>query len=248
MDEGVQRALAWSGPLLMAVFLGGFLIAGFIPPPAPNLSAADVAQIFINHQNRIRAGMVLCSFAGPLMFSWSAAIGAQMRRIEGSFSALAWVQMLAGGTTAILFYVPTILLEVAAFRPRSRAPELTLLLDDIAWLMFLAATSFALFQGMAIAIAIFRDNKKPPVFPRWVGYFNVWIAVLFQPASATVFFLHGPLAWSGILVWWMPATIFGVWFVVMLVMLLRAINQQEQDHISGESAVNAQVSRGTVGG
>lgn len=38
------------------------------------------------------------------------------------------------------------------------------------------------------------------VFRRWVGYLNIWAALLLAPAVLIYFFKTGPFAWNGILV------------------------------------------------
>jgi len=50
----------------------------------------------------------------------------------------------------------------------------------------------------------------------------VWWALIF----ATIF---GVFAWNGLLVFWSPLSLFGVWIVVMAVLLFRAINAQIAD-------------------
>jgi hypothetical protein len=66
-----------------------------------------------------------------------------------------------------------------------------------------------------------------PVFPRWVGYFNVWTAILFLPGPLCVFFRTGPLAWDGLFTWWIPFVLFAAWMVVMLVMIAQAIRTDD---------------------
>ena len=42
------------------------------------------------------------------------------------------------------------------------------------------------------------------------------------------FFKTGPLAWNGIFAWWVPLCVYFCWFVVMVVLLLRAISDDER--------------------
>ena len=42
-----------------------------------------------------------------------------------------------------------------------------------------------------------------------------------------MFFKTGPLAWDGIFVFWIPATVFVIQFVVNVVYLLKAIKSEE---------------------
>ncbi|MHB8695126.1 MAG: hypothetical protein ACYDHH_28160 [Solirubrobacteraceae bacterium] len=41
---------------------------------------------------------------------------------------------------------------------------------------------------LAIAGAILQDHSPHPVFPRWVGYFNIWAAISFTPVVLLIFF------------------------------------------------------------
>jgi hypothetical protein len=53
-----------------------------------------------------------------------------------------------------------------------------------------------------------------------------------------VFFKSGPLAWNGLLTWWIPLSVYGAWLVVMAWLLLRAINRDTADTNSAASAVS----------
>lgn len=46
-----------------------------------------------------------------------------------------------------------------------------------------------------------RENRY---FPRWLGYYNLWAALIFTPGTFNMFFHHGPLAWNGFIVFWIP--------------------------------------------
>jgi hypothetical protein len=72
-----------------------------------------------------------------------------------------------------------------------------------------------------------RDGSEQPVFPRWLGYLNFWCAIGSLPAAGLYFVMDGPLAWNGILSWWLPVVAFSVWVLSMFVTLLRAISRQQ---------------------
>lgn len=82
---------------------------------------------------------------------------------------------------------------VAAFRP-DRSPELTIILNDFAWIPFIVNFPPALLQCLAISGAVLTDRGETPVLPRWVGYYNLWTATDFIPAGLLIFFKHGPFA------------------------------------------------------
>jgi hypothetical protein len=117
--------------------------------------------------------------------------------------------------------------QAAAFRPLE-SPDITQRFNDLAWLMFVGVVSTGALEAVVIGAAILLDRAETPVFPRWLGYFNLWIALLFLPAGLCVFFKHGPLGWNGLISWWMLLAAFGVWIVTMSVMLLAANTRQQQ--------------------
>jgi hypothetical protein len=69
------------------------------------------------------------------------------------------------------------------------------------------------------------------VFPRWAGYFNLWVALLISPAGIVVFFKHGPFAWNGLFGFFLPLTAFAAWIAVMVVVLLRAVENDTLDDV-----------------
>src|SRR5581483_3345724 len=83
----------------------------------------------------------------------------------------------------------------------------------------------ALMQCGAVGFAVLGDKSGDPVFPRWVGYYNLWTAFMFLPGALVIFFHTGPFAWNGILAFWVVAVLFGAWFIVMTFVLLQAIKR-----------------------
>ena len=97
-------------------------------------------------------------------------------------------------------------------------------LNDAAWLMFVGIVCTAVVQFLVIGLAILQDKRATPIFPRWSGYYCLWTALLVTPGSFVPFFKSGPLAWNGLLSWWIPVAVLALWFFVMTPVLLRAIN------------------------
>jgi hypothetical protein len=222
-----QRICAWGGPFCALFFGVGLLLAGFVPPPSPELPANEVAAVYRASPNLIRAGMVLGLFG---IGGWIALVGvvsAQMRRIPGASRAAAYLQLGAGSIGVLTVMFPVMIFAVAAFRPE-RDPALTQAFNDLGWLFIIPAFPTFLVQFFAIACAVWQDRGVAPVFPRWVAYFNVWVAVLFVPGGFAYFFRHGPFAWNGVLAFWIAAAAFFAWLVVMTPVLLAAIKQEER--------------------
>lgn len=60
--------------------------------------------------------------------------------------------------------------------------------------------------------------------------YSLWVAVLL-PASMILFFKSGPFAWTGVIGFWIPAVVFGTWYLVMTPLLLRAIKQEADEDL-----------------
>ncbi len=221
-----QKLCVWSGPAMAVTLLGAFIIMGFLPPPDPRLSGEEIVTLFQEDQGRIQAGGVVMIFGSALLFPWISVISVQLRRIEGQHTPMASTQLASGALGAFLFLTPMIMIQALAYKPENLDPDVAATCYYFAWLFFCGTPIFAIIQNLAITVAILQDSSPDPVLPRWAGYFNVWAALLFAPGIACYFFDDGPFAWRGVFVWWLPLTVFGVWFVVMTTVLLRAIDAQ----------------------
>jgi len=228
MNLRTQRLAVWTGPLLCLLFAVGLVgLAQFIPPPRADASLADVAAMYSQHTDRLRSGLVLMMLGAGFLASWGAAITTQLKRIEGSHSPMTWTNLACTGANVMVVTVPVMVMIAASFRP-DRNPEITQALNDLAWIMFVMVFPPVMVQELSIAGAVF-GNAEQKVYPRWVGYFNVWCALLLLPAVLLPFFKTGAFAWHGVLEFWLAGIVFFGWIVVMTVATLGAIKQQESE-------------------
>jgi len=221
------------------LFVVGFLIAGFFPPPSPNLSAAEVAAMIEADRNAIRIGIVICLASCGLLMPFMTAFTIQMRRIEGSRSILAYTQLALATMATLEFVIPYVFMLVSTYR-EDTDPEVTRALFDIGWFFFLGVICTFVMQLAIFGVVILMDRREEPVFPRWLGYTNLWLSLMFTPASFIVFFKTGPLAWNGVFVWWVPVTAFLLWFLPNFAMLLRAVDKDELAPIESQDALEAE--------
>jgi hypothetical protein len=215
MTEQQQRVCIWAGIGFAPVFLIGFaLVAGFIPPQSPGMTADEVAKMFSEERNRIRVGIWIATAAAPLLAFFVAALTHQIRRIAGSDSPLATAQTIAGSCLILEFLFPQLVWQTAAYRSE-RSPEMIQMLNDLAWLPYVGIVGTAMAQMAIVALVVFQDSRPEPVLPRWSAYLNIWAAVGVLPGSLVVFVHSGPLAWNGILAWYVLCISFFVWMVTM---------------------------------
>lgn len=227
----LQRLCVWAGIVTPVFFFVAFATGHWIPPLSPSLRASEVAEHYREHAMGIRVGGVLMAVSGMFYAAYTAVISGQMARIPGVHRTVVLTQTIAGAFACITFTLPGLLLEVAAFRPE-RPDLMTQMLNDLVWIVLVMPWPPFMMQNFAFAAAIFSDDRGIQLFPRWLGYLNIWAPIIFTPAVLLPFFKTGPFSWNGIFVLWIPATVFVIQFVANVVFLLRAVSVPEDEQTS----------------
>jgi hypothetical protein len=224
-----RRAQLWSLYSLygfVALFLIGWvLLARMVPPPSPMESPDEIAGFFRGHLTSLRVGLVLALFASALLLPWGGAVCAQMLRIEGPRAPLTWAWIAAQGCVVIEFVYPCTFWLMAAFRPEDDSRTKTF--DDLGWLPFLGIVCTGMFQMVALAVLTLRDRRAEPIYPRWFAYFQLWCALGVGMTFGVWIFKTGPLAWNGLLGFWVPVSFYFLWVIVTTVMTGRAIKADD---------------------
>jgi hypothetical protein len=224
LQTRAQLAAAASGLVAPVIALAAFFGTGVMPPEGAYRSADQISAFYADHRNALMAGLVIgfmtIGLVGPLV----TAISLQLRRAEGDTPFGSTLQLVAGTVTWMFLSVPLLILFVAAYRA-DRNPEITQALHDLGWIVFLIPVAPFLIQNLAIALVIFSDPGARPVYPRWVAYANLFIALSFLPDLVLGYFRTGPLAYQGLFAFWIPTVTYGLWLNIMGVTTWRAIKR-----------------------
>jgi hypothetical protein len=194
----------------------------FLPPLQPSLTAAELAAIYRANGTGILVGGILLMLAASLYLPFFAALALQMKRMERPSNLWTYTMLMS----ALLGFVPLLVAEMlfstAAYRPE-RPDELIQLISDFGFIIFVGPALPGTVQMLSVAFAVLGDGNPEPVFPRWVGFLNIWTAVLTIPGCLITLFKSGPFAWNGVLAFWLAAFAFGVWVYVNFWAMRRAI-------------------------
>lgn len=227
MNKTTQLLCAHSALVFTVLLgLGAFFVTGWLPPIDPGKTAGEIAQMFIEDQTRIRVGVSVMALASVLWWTLAAVISTQMKRIEGVHHPLTYVQLGCASGTVLAIILPAYVWLALAYRPGVVPAETIQLANDFGWLVFIGAYPPGLLQCVAIGICILSDQRVAPVFPRWVGYANLWIAFTFLPGALLPFFKTGPFTWNGFIGFWLVATAFFGWVLMMWWATVRAVKNQ----------------------
>lgn len=223
-----QQVVLWSAPAVALVLLVLFAaFPGFLPPMSPEMSAARVGAFYRDETPLIRLSMVGFNLFGILIVPFFVLIMAQMQRMKGQSHIYAFSYLAAVVAGATLFALSNIFFATAAFRP-DRGDELIQVLNDLAWIVFIAPIGMLVAQFALLALAVYADDRSDPVFPRWVGHHAVFTALAMAPSAAAAVFRDGPLAWDGLVSFWLRNGAFALFTVVMFFVLRTALRRQAE--------------------
>jgi hypothetical protein len=223
-----ELILLWTLPATVIIWIAAFfLFPGFNPPMSPSMTAEQVAAFYRDpaHLPEIRYSMIVFNWFGVSLIPILALISMQIRRMGHRTPIFSYAMLgcAAGGPT--LFLVANVCWLLAAFRPERR-PELTQLLNDFGWVTFTVLVPFLIGQSVILAVAIYFDGQPQPIFSRWVAHFNLVVAAALVPAAFAGVALTGPLAWDGVLSFWLKNVAIAVWIVVMGIVLGQAVYRE----------------------
>jgi hypothetical protein len=84
-----------------------------------------------------------------------------------------------------------------------------------------------------LAIAIYFDTgskgSPTPVFPRWVGHYSLVTGLAMAPAVGAAIFRTGPLAWDGLVSFWLRNGAFALFVAVMFFVLRGVLHREAVD-------------------
>jgi hypothetical protein len=226
MNTRDQSICLWLVPLFGALFAVGFTIfPGFFPPLSPTMTAEQVAAFYRDNVSAIRSSMILLNVIGIGFIPFFMLIVVQMMRMGNPSHAFAYSYLAAAASGGTLFAIADLAWLNAAARPE-RDPQLTMLLNDLGWFCLITPVGFIITQNLCLALSIFMDARSEPVFPRWVGHFNIATALMMVPGAFAIVHKTGPLAWDGLLSFWLHIGTYALYITVMFFVVRAAIRQQ----------------------
>jgi len=224
-----QLVALWAAPVFLLIYvIAFFAFRGFTPPLSPDLTAEQVAAFYAENTAAIRFSMVTYDLCGVMLIPFFMVIVVQMKRMATQSHVFAYCFLTAAVSGATIFALANILFLVAAFRPE-RNPELIMLLNDMAWIVFIAPVGMIVGQNLLLGLAVYfdtGDSNPKPVFPRWVGHFSVATAIAIAPAALAGAIRTGPLAWDGLISFWLRNGAYAAFVVVMFFVLRAALHRQ----------------------
>lgn len=233
-SERSQRAILWWGIGLAVVYTLslGFLLKQ-IPLRDPAWSAQQVADWYVQHQGSVKWGAVISGWAGAFMMPILVVVSIQMARVEtGGWKVWSALSLVSGALMSLFLALPPIFWGVAAYTAPRKDPEVTALMHELANLTLTTTDQYYIFMWIGVTVICLRPATqlvKNNPFPRWWGYLSLWITIMFEAGAVAFVPRGGPFAWNGLLVFWSPLSLFGVWITIQCWLTFRALRGQIED-------------------
>ncbi|OCK76119.1 hypothetical protein K432DRAFT_385685 [Lepidopterella palustris CBS 459.81] len=208
---------ALCGPLSIVFFFIMLPAAAFLPPLPPYRTPTQVRGHYLKHETGLKGGIALMTFVGFFFPLYTSALGGQLSRIPGVPQTVLNAQLLGGCLGGLFLVLPAYFFATAVYR-LDRAPELTQLLNDLAWIFFAMPFASLLAQDLAFSYAILLDTRPRPLYPRWLALVTTGLTLTFWPALGVHCVKSGAVAWNGGLAFWtagigggIQVSILGLW-------------------------------------
>lgn len=200
---------AWCAPIFSALTLVGFLgLAHFYDPAPADLPPADMAAFWAERKTAVALGLSLFCVATAFLAVYSVQLGLWLWRMEGRSPLMAISQMFGGFGVVMLIFISNCLWLGAAYRADVADPDIVHALNDAAWFGFLVGWVMLAFQMAATAAITWHDTG---VIPRWATIASIIGALALVTANGCAFTKDGTFAWDGLLGYYVPMAIWGLW-------------------------------------
>jgi hypothetical protein len=130
---------------------------------------------------------------------------------------------------SLFLMLPPMFWGVAAYTAPRKDPEVTTLMHELATLTLTTTDQYYIFLWVGVTVIALRPATqlvKHNPFPRWWGYLSLWITIMFEAGAVAFVPRSGPFAWNGLLVFWSPLSLFGLWIGIQSWLVFRALRGQ----------------------
>lgn len=238
-DYKSWKLLAWAGPFFVGTFVVLFgLVAGNLPPFPADADPQAVWQNYADNRMRIMIGLSLFLTTAVAYLPFSAAVAKVMERIEGPGGVWAHLERLGATITFAPPLVACVLWIGAAHNVQTIDPGTAHLLYWMGWFLVDLGYAVTSLQIAAVSIVFMQDkriNKLVPDAVSWLGRvtFATFFVVLGVP-----FFTTGPLAFDGLLSFWVAYPMWFIWITVLSYFIIKAVDRLKAEDAAA-SRINA---------
>jgi hypothetical protein len=225
-DYTSWKILACMGLAFLAAFFGLWgLLAHNIPPFSPNATPDQVKAHFAELRLPIMIGMSVCLTMTACYMAWSASIAKVMERIEGPGGIWSRVEMMGGTITCAPLMVACAVWLTAAHEVHYIDASTVHMLYWMGWLLIDLAYFVTSFQIAAVSVVFLRDKREKKLVPAAVVWWGWVTFASFFVVSAIPFVTTGPLAFNGVISFWIAFFTWFFWIPSLSYYIIKAVDR-----------------------
>jgi hypothetical protein len=222
-----QKAGIWCTWIFSALTVIGWLGIAHFYQPAPADLGLDATKLWFSEEHRIGTvvGCTIFYIACGLLAPGSIQFGLMLAKIEGNRPLWSLTTAACGLFISLIIFFNACAWIVAAYRPETGA-DVIQAFSDWAWMAFLLGWFYLALEMVATAVVEFMDKREQPMVPRWFSWLTLFGAVTLLSAAGPAFFKSGPFAYHGLLGFYMPMVVWGVYLNVTAWFMYRELDRE----------------------
>lgn len=235
-----QKMGLWCVAAFVALTVVGWLGIGQFITPFPADGGAEATKLWYTETHRmgIIVGCSLFYIACGFLVPASIQFGVMLSKIEGRFPLWSITTAVSGIFISLIVFLNSCAWIAAAYRPEAGA-DVIQAWTDWSWFAFLLGWVYLTLEMLASAVVEFGDQREQPMIPRWFTWLTLVGAVSLVTAAGPAFFKSGPFAYHGLLGFYMPVFIWGVYLVGTGYFMYRELQREEAAEKGGQKAGGA---------
>jgi len=224
---GSQKVALWCNWIFVALTLVGWLgIAHFFAPAPANLGL-DGTKVWFSETHRWGTilGCTIFYIAAGLLTPGSIQFGLMLAKIEGRRPVFSITTAVCGIFISLIVFFNCCAWIVAAYRPETGA-DVIQSWYDWAWFAFLLGWIYLAIEMVATGVVELMDDRAQPMIPRWLTWFTFFGALGLLGAAGPAFFKSGPFAYHGLLAFYLPVVIWGIYIALTTWFMLKELKRE----------------------
>lgn len=215
---------AWVFAALTAI---GWLGIAHFYAPAPADLGIEATKVWYTDSHRWAtiAGCSLLYIACGFLVPASIQFGIMLAKIEGRWPLWSITAAVGGILISVIIFLNACAWIVAAYRPETSA-DVIQSWNDWAWMAFLLGWIYLAVEMIASGIVELHDQRPVPTIPRWLTWLTFAGAATLLTAAGPAFFKSGPFAYHGLLGFYLPMLIWGIYLLLTSWYMLKELDRE----------------------
>lgn len=209
---GSQKIGLWCAWIFSALTAIGWLGIAHFYQPFPADGGIEATKVWFSETHRWQTiiGCTIFYIACGFLVPASIQFGIMLSKVEGRWPLWSITTAVSGIFISLIIFLNACAWIVAAYRPETGA-DVIQALNDWAWMAFLLGWIYLALEMIASGIVELLDQRPEPMIPRWLTWLTFAGAASLLTAAGPAFFKSGPFAYHGLLGFYLPMLVWGIY-------------------------------------